>query len=217
LISKELRTPLFRFGITAKLNGIGHTDDSGQCLNVSPAGDSSVKRTGYIGDAACLSCHKEQGLSYHRTSHHLTLQPAGKDSILGSLADGLNILMISNPETTNPDPRLYFKMEVMDDGQYQTAVAERGSQRLTQSKLIDIVIGSGVRGQTYLYWAGDQLYELPVSYWSLATGGLIAPTIKTAQQTSPAMLTRGAWNVMRHTSRHSPPILRQTSTTKQVW
>lgn len=31
---------------------------------------------------------------------------------------------------------------------------------------IDVVVGSGVRGQTYLYWRGDQLFELPVSYWS---------------------------------------------------
>jgi len=55
----------------------------------------------------------------------------------------------------------------MKDGKYyQTAIAERGPQTLTRSESIDIVIGSGVRGQTYLYWAGDKLYELPVSYWS---------------------------------------------------
>ncbi len=29
-----------------------------------------------------------------------------------------------------------------------------------------MVTGSGVRGQTYLYWQGDQLFELPVSYWT---------------------------------------------------
>ena len=34
-ISKEVHTPLFRFGITAKLNGIGHTDDSGECLSTT--------------------------------------------------------------------------------------------------------------------------------------------------------------------------------------
>ena len=36
----------------------------------------------------------------------------------------------------------------------------------SRSERIDIVIGSGVRGQSYLYWHGDELYELPVSYWS---------------------------------------------------
>jgi hypothetical protein len=57
-------------------------------------------------------------------------------------------------------------MEARDGGFYQTAVAEQGLQRLVHSERIDLVIGSGVRGQTYLYWSGNQLYELPVSYWT---------------------------------------------------
>jgi hypothetical protein len=31
---------------------------------------------------------------------------------------------------------------------------------------MDLITGSGVRGATYLYWQGDQLFELPVSYWT---------------------------------------------------
>ncbi|MGA7707494.1 MAG: multiheme c-type cytochrome, partial [Acidobacteriaceae bacterium] len=31
---------------------------------------------------------------------------------------------------------------------------------------IDVVIGSGEKGQTYLYWKGDRLFELPVPYWA---------------------------------------------------
>src|SRR5213078_4429349 len=37
----------------------------------------------------------------------------------------------------------------------------------TLSERFDIVLGSGRKGQTYLCWrAGDQLFELPVSYWT---------------------------------------------------
>ena len=36
----------------------------------------------------------------------------------------------------------------------------------TRTERIDIVTGPGVRGATYLYWHGNQLYELPVSYWT---------------------------------------------------
>jgi hypothetical protein len=129
-------------------------------------GGGSVQRMEYAGDAACLSCHKGQSLSYGRTAHHLTSQPADNGSILGSFADGLNILTIADPGKAGLDPRLYFKMEAKDGGFYETAVAEQGPQRLERSERIDVVIGSGVRGQTYLYWAGNQLYELPVSYWS---------------------------------------------------
>src|SRR5271169_6094136 len=66
--------------------------------SASVTNDTGVKRTGYVGDAACLSCHKEQSLSYRHSSHHLTSQPADKDSILGTFTEGSNILMISNPE-----------------------------------------------------------------------------------------------------------------------
>jgi len=134
-------------------------------VNASVADGIVDRQAGYAGDAACLSCHKEQSLSYHHTSHYLTSQLADKNSILGTFAEGSNILMISDPEKPNQDPRLFFQMDAKDDGFYQTAVAEQGSQRLTRSERIDIVIGSGVRGQTYLYWSGSQLYELPVSYW----------------------------------------------------
>ncbi len=39
----------------------------------------------------------------------------------------------------------------------------------------DIVIGSGRRGQTYLYWQGDQLFELPISYWTYTSQWINSP------------------------------------------
>lgn len=123
-------------------------------------------RSGYVGDEACAPCHKQRSISYRETAHHLTSQPPDKTSILGSFKDGENILMIANPATTDVHARLFFKMELKEGGYYQTAVAEAGNMKLTRSGRIDVVIGSGVRGQTYLYWSGDTLYELPVSYWS---------------------------------------------------
>ena len=74
--------------------------------------------------------------------------------------------MIQDPIVTDTDPRLFFKMDIEHGDYYETAIAEKGAQKLTRSERIDIVTGSGVRGQTYLYWTGNQLYELPVSYWS---------------------------------------------------
>jgi hypothetical protein len=139
------------------------------------AGEVQDSRPGYAGDGACLPCHKEKSLSYADTAHHLTSQLPGKDSILGSFKEGGNILMIQDPLATDTDPRLFFKMDIEDDGYYETAIAEKGSQKLTRSERIDIVTGSGVRGQTYLYWAGNQLYELPVSYWSYGNQWINSP------------------------------------------
>src|SRR6185437_10945304 len=122
-------------------------------------------RANYVGDAACVSCHKEQGLSYLHTSHHLTSQLANKESVLGSFQEGSNILTIVDP-TTTAEPFLYFKMEAKKGRYYETAVTGWGKQVQTRTEPIDIVTGTGVRGATYLYWQGNQLYELPVSYWT---------------------------------------------------
>jgi hypothetical protein len=57
-------------------------------------------------------------------------------------------------------------MESKRDGLFETARSGWGSDIYQRAERIDLVTGSGVRGQTYLYWQGDRLFELPVSYWS---------------------------------------------------
>jgi len=122
-------------------------------------------RADYVGDAACVPCHKKQGPSYLHTSHFLTSQAPNKDSVLGSFQQGSNVLSIVDP-TTTAEPFLYFKMEAKGGRYYETAVTGWGNQVQTRTEPIDLVTGSGVRGATYLYWQADQLYELPVSYWT---------------------------------------------------
>jgi hypothetical protein len=57
-------------------------------------------------------------------------------------------------------------MESTVDGYYQTAVTGWPDALQKRRERMDVVIGSGVRGQSYLYWRADELFELPVSYWS---------------------------------------------------
>jgi hypothetical protein len=132
----------------------------------------------YAGDAACQSCHQDESETYQHTSHHLTSQPANKDSILGSFHDGSNVLTIADPAKAGDNPGLYFKMEAKDNSFYQTAVAGWPGQLQQRSERMDIVIGSGVRGQSYLYWHGDQLFELPVSYWADGSRWINSPGYK---------------------------------------
>ncbi len=138
----------------------------GAALETATPATTKPQQDKYAGDAACLSCHRDQSTSYVHTAHHLTSQPANKDSILGSFHDGSNVLMIADPATAGDDPGLYFKMEARENGYYQTAVAGWPGKLQKRSERMEVVIGSGVRGQSYLYWHGDRLYELPVSYWS---------------------------------------------------
>jgi Cytochrome c554 and c-prime len=138
----------------------------------------AAQHKNYAGDAACLSCHQDQSSSYVHTAHHLTSQPAGQDSLLGSFRDGSNVLMIADPATATDNPGLYFKMEAKPGGFYQAAVAGWPGQLQKRSERIDVVIGTGVRGQSYLYWHGDQLFELPVSYWSEDSRWINSPGFK---------------------------------------
>ena len=121
-------------------------------------------RSGYVGDAACGVCHAAELASYRHTAHHLTSQLASRRSVLGSFAPGSNRLVII-PDSTN-QPGLLFKMEVRSGGLYETAITGSQPPLELQSARIDVVTGSGKRGQTYLSWDGDQLFELPVSYWT---------------------------------------------------
>jgi hypothetical protein len=120
----------------------------------------------HVTDSTCLPCHQNAVHSYIHTAHHLTSQAVARNSILGSFKSGSNVLMIADPNTAVDKPGLFFRMEARTDGYYQTAVSGLPGILQQRSERMDIVIGSGVRGQSYLYWQGDQLYELPVSYWS---------------------------------------------------
>ncbi len=63
-----------------------------------------------------------------------------------------------------------------DDGFFQSAVDIRDPQNLSgRAEKFDVVVGSGRHGQTYLYWKGDELFELPVSYWTYSHEWINSP------------------------------------------
>lgn len=123
--------------------------------NSPPKPDS---RDNYLGDDACNGCHQDKVETFHRTAHYLTSRLPGKDSILGNFSPDSNIL-----KTVNPD--LFFRMEVIDDGFFQTAAQGISPYTTSRSERIGIVVGSGGKGQTFLFWKADLLFQLPVSYW----------------------------------------------------
>jgi len=112
-------------------------------------------REGYLGDDACRSCHAAQVDSFHQTAHYLTSALPNQHSILGKFTPNENILKTSNPN-------LSFRMDAKGNSFSQTAVAP-SSER---TEKFAFVIGSGDKGQTYLFWDEDQLFQLPVSYWT---------------------------------------------------
>lgn len=119
-------------------------------------------------DHVCRSCHADTVEQYQRTAHFLSSRLPDATSILGSFSTGQNILKTANP-------KLVFKMdEGHADGNAAdgrslafsvTAVEGVAPYTTSRTERIAFVIGSGGKGQTYLFWKNDALFELPVSFW----------------------------------------------------
>jgi hypothetical protein len=126
---------------------------------VSELKEKEANRKDYTGDGACESCHQDVANNYLHTAHHLTSQLPSKNSMAGKFTAGANTLRTF-------DPNLRFTMAAAKGSYYETAIFWQPPDEQKQTERIDMVVGSGQRGQTYLYWKGDRLFQLPVSYWA---------------------------------------------------
>ena len=127
-----------------------------QCINHAPA-PKITNNSGeqFAGNEACNSCHAAIYDSYEHTAHHLTSAPGKKEYIKGSFEQDKNIYYYS--------PYDCVVMEDRDSGLYQASYYKNEAK---EAERMDIVIGSGTRGQTYLYWNYNALFQLPVSYFT---------------------------------------------------
>ncbi len=110
-----------------------------------------------MGDSSCLSCHTDKA-SFEGTAHRLTTRLPTRATIAGSFRPGENVLL-------TPNPALHFRMHADSTGFYQTAVTGKAPDTTSRTERIAYVAGSGRKGQSFLYLAGDHLFQLPVSYW----------------------------------------------------
>ncbi|MEP6749435.1 MAG: multiheme c-type cytochrome, partial [Bacteroidota bacterium] len=108
----------------------------------------------YAGSASCKSCHKAIYDSFIGTGHYLTSRPAAAGFIKGSFDSGKNDFRYNQ--------FVDVKLEKKDSAFFQTVYI---NGEATHSEAMDIVVGSGKKGQTYLYWKENLLYQLPVSYY----------------------------------------------------
>jgi len=111
----------------------------------------------YVSAGACAGCHKEIYESHLHTAHFRTALPAIEKDIQGSFKKGKN--------TYSYTPAILLSMQKRDSGFYQV-VYFKGEEK--KAMRFDIVIGSGVMGQSYLTWRGNKLYQLPITYFTAA-------------------------------------------------
>ncbi len=123
-----------------------------QCMNpkthVDPRGES------YAGLATCVKCHQSVSSSYFHTAHYMSASVATSASIAGSFAKDSGSFIVN--DTTK------VVMEKRNGLFYQVLYI---NNKEAEAHSLDIVFGN-LKGQTYLYWQDDLLYQLPVSYFA---------------------------------------------------
>ena len=108
----------------------------------------------YAGSKSCAKCHSKLYDSYLHTAHYIASSPATENTVHGSFAPGFNVFNISQNQK--------IVMEKRDSDLYQTYYRDG---KIMQSNRFDIVFG-GVKGESYLYWKNNRLYQLPLSYYN---------------------------------------------------
>jgi nitrate/TMAO reductase-like tetraheme cytochrome c subunit len=122
--------------------------------NIFDSPKPDPRGTAYAGETTCISCHKDVYNDYLHSAHLNTSRPADEHSITGTFVPGHNIYAY--------DKDVKVVMEKRDSGLFQVAYADG---KVVDEHRFDISIG-GVKAQSYLYWAGNSLFQLPVSHFA---------------------------------------------------
>ncbi|NND35230.1 MAG: hypothetical protein HKN76_21765 [Saprospiraceae bacterium] len=118
-------------------------------LATHPNGDQ------FAGSETCRECHGEIYESHLETAHYNTSAMASSRNIKGDFREGSNRVEL---------PEVDFVMQKKGSTVYQHTQNKEGIDQKEPDK-VDIVIGSGVKGQSFLTWDNDRLFQLQVSYF----------------------------------------------------
>ena len=121
---------------------------------------SDPERAGYVQAAICGECHLSQYESCQFTAHFRSSAQVEPEMVRKQL-DGIKSTLPTRDST------LSFEISAETGQIQQAAVIQHAGQRFVHRRPMDLVIGSGNHGQTFLYWEGNSyLYQLPVSFFS---------------------------------------------------
>ncbi len=108
----------------------------------------------YAGSVSCRSCHQSIYDSVLRSGHYNASAPATDQTVLGNFNEGHNKFVY--------EMGMSVRMEKRDSGLYQVMYVD-GKEKL--ARRFDITFGVK-NGQTCLYWANNNTYQLPISYYT---------------------------------------------------
>ena len=118
----------------------------------------------FVGSESCIPCHEDIYKTHISTAHFNTSATGDAKHILGSFSSGENTVNLAGS---------LVSMTQDKGSSYQTAKTYHG--KVLEKSKIDITIGSGVKGQSYLTFEEDSLYQLQASYFTLTDSWINSP------------------------------------------
>ncbi|MGX1929624.1 multiheme c-type cytochrome [Flagellimonas sp. 2504JD4-2] len=119
----------------------------------------------FIGSQACMECHGDIYLTHLETAHFKTSALVTAETIKGSFEESSNKLDLKDVE---------FTMKREKDSFFQYSHIKNRDVEFPPSNF-EIAIGSGVRGQTYLTWEDNALFQLQPSYHTPSDSWINSP------------------------------------------
>lgn len=123
-----------------------------QCMNnkkAAPATENTI-----AGAATCKQCHAEIADSYLQNPHQHTSHPIEGDELVNGPLPHSSVFAFN--------AHLKVIVEKRDSGMYQVAYLD-GKE--VAARRFDIAFGAGVKAYTYASWQGNELKQLPLSYF----------------------------------------------------
>jgi hypothetical protein len=139
-----------------------------QCIEAPDPNTSATtdwRGNNYAGEKACGACHRGIHESYLATAHQHTSASPSLTSIKGNFVAGKNAFHYR--------PNVKVAMEQRNGWLYQVAYMNDVEK---QAFPFGVVMGSGRKAQTYLYWMDDNVFQLPVSWSRMANNWVNSPS-----------------------------------------
>jgi nitrate/TMAO reductase-like tetraheme cytochrome c subunit len=123
-----------------------------------------IRGDAYANETTCASCHKNINDSYVHTAHFNTSSPITGNSLQAE--------SLASAHTFIYNDILKVAVEKRPHGLYQVAYLNNKEAR---AERFDIAFGANIKAQTYGYWKGNTINELPLSYFKIINNWANSP------------------------------------------
>lgn len=128
-------------------------------LATHPSGDN------YVGSETCRECHADVYAKHMESAHFQTSSLATSKAIHGSFAKKDKQVQVGD----------YVYNLLRRNGESYEQGHNPSTGAVLEPNKMDIVIGSGLKGQSYLTWKDDALYQCQISYYPPADSWINSP------------------------------------------